>query len=187
MTGVPESAQRRDWPRLVSKEIGRLSNKLNGAAPGFADYNDATGDVSLSADTWTALPNNGQGSFTNEAYLPAGVTSLLDVTNGKIDVSELKLGDAILIRTDFTVTPQTNNNSLDFRYTLGAGGGSYTLENQLGRLDRGGGVDYRFSLRADIIYMGDENTRDNPIGLEVKCSGDATLNNAGVVILVIPK
>ena len=154
---------------------------------GWIDYNDTTGDVVMSADTWTTIPNNGLGAFTNKNYPPNGVTELMDVATGAIDPTELSLGDFILIRNDFTVTPQTNNTAIDLRYTLGNGGGAYTLEQQLGRLDRGAGVGYRFSLRIDSIYMGDTNTRDNPIGLQVKCSGVATLNNAGSVIEVIKR
>ena len=158
-----------------------------GARAGWIDYNDTTGDVALAADTWTTIPNNGQGAFTNKAYPPHAVAELMDVSTGAIDPTELALGDFMLIRNDFTITPQTNNTALDFRYTLGAGGGAYTLEQQLGRLDRGAGVGYRFSLRIDSIYMGDANTRDNPIGLQVKCSGVATLNNAGSVIEVVKR
>jgi len=172
----------------IPKQVpaSRIAGTLDaGSTAGWIDYNDTTGDVSLSADTWTTIPNNGLGAFTNKAYPPSGITELMDVSTGAIDPSGLTLGDFILIRNDFTVTPQTNNTSLDFRYTLGAGGGAYTLEQQLGRLDRGAGVGYRFSLRIDSIYMGDTNTRDNPIGLQVKCSGGATLNNAGSVIEVV--
>ena len=156
-----------------------------GINAGWIDYNDTTGDVSVLADTWTTIPNNGLGAFTNKAYPPHGVTELMDTSTGAIDPTQLALGDFILIRNDFTITPQTNNTSLDFRYTLGTGGDAYTLEQQLGRLDRGAGVPYRFSLRIDSIYMGDTNTRDNPIGLQVRCSGVATLNNAGSVIEVV--
>ena len=189
---VPETYRNQDWPRKVAQLVNTIASKIDngevgGGNNGFADYNDTTGDVSVTADTWTALPNNGAGAFTNLAYMPDGVTSLMDTTTGKIDVSELELGDTILIRTDFTVTPQTNNSAVDFRYTLGSGASSYVLEHQLGRLDRGAGEDYRFALRADLIYMGDANTRDNPIGLEVKCSGGATMNNAGAVIQVIKR
>ena len=189
---VPETYRNQDWPRKVAQLLNELARKIDngeagGSNNGFADYNDTTGDVSITADTWTALPNNGAGAFTNLTYLPNGVTSLMDTATGKIDVTQLNLGDTILIRTDFTVTPQTNNSAVDFRYTLGSGAGSYVLEHQLGRLDRGAGEDYRFALRADLIYMGDTNTRDNPIGLEVKCSGDAIMNNAGAVIQVVKK
>lgn len=167
-----------------SHVLGAAGRRLKGDVVGFMDYNDTTGAVAMAADVWTTVLNNGAGLFTNKLFPPSGVTELLDVLTGAIDPTELELGDVLWVRNDFTVTPQTNNTSLDFRYTLGAGGGAYTLEQQLGRLDRGAGVGYRFSLRTDEIYMGDANTRDNPIGLQVKCSGAATLVNAGSVITV---
>lgn len=155
-----------------------------GRVVGFMDYNDTTGDVALTANTWVTIPNDGAGAFTNKNYKPIHVTELMDVATGEIDPTELDLGDVLFIRNDFTITPLINNTSVEFRYVLGAGAEEYTLEQQLGRLDRGSGIGYRFSLRVDLIYMGDANTRDNPITLQVKCSGDGTLNNAGSVITV---
>lgn len=155
-----------------------------GRVVGFMDYNDTTGSVVVPADTWATIPNNGLGAFTNKTYPPHNVTELMDTSTGEIDPTELELGDVLWIRNDFTVTPQINNTSLDFRYVLGNGGGEYTLEQQLGRLDRGAGVGYRFSLRIDEIYMGDANTRDNLITLQIKCSGASTLVNAGSAITV---
>ena len=155
-----------------------------GRVIGFMDYNDTTGSIAVPSETWTTIPNNGLGAFTNKSYPPHGVTELMDVSTGEIDPTELELGDVLWIRNDFTVTPQINNTSLDFRYVLGNGGGEYTLEQQLGRLDRGAGVGYRFSLRIDEIYMGDANTRDNLITLQIKCSGASTLVNAGSAITV---
>ena len=154
---------------------------------GFIDYNDASGAVSLIKDTWTSIPNNGQGAFTNKNYKPEGVTELLDETTGKIDVTELDLGDTILIRNDFTVNPNTNNSLLEFRYSLGQSTGSYVLSTNLGRLDNGSGKPYRFALKPDLIYMGDTNTRNNPITLQVKLSSNGTLTNAGTVIQVIKR
>ena len=170
---------------LISQTLASIPG--SGVTSGWIDYNDTTGDVPMLADTWTTIPNNGAGQFSNSTYPPAGVNQLLNTSTGSIDVSQLSLGDFILIRNDFTVTPTINNSSLEFRYTLGAGLGAYTLEQSLGRLDRGSGVPYRFALRIDSIYMGDTNTRDNPIGLQVKCSSDATLNNAGLVIEVVKR
>lgn len=177
------------YPLWNENTPGSITNEhlSQGAVAGWMDYNDTTGNVSISADTWTAIPNNGLGAFTNKTNPPVNVTELMDVTTGKIDPTQLDIGDFIFIRNDFTVVPQTNNTSLDFRYTLGDGAGAYTLEQQLGRLDRGAGVNYRFALRIDSIYMGDTNTRDNHIGLEVRCSGGATLTNAGSVIEVIKR
>ena len=153
----------------------------------FADYND-TGTsitpVNLSAGVWTPVPNNGAGGFTNTAYLPEDVTDLLDVSTGAFDFSELSLGATCLIRNDFTVTPTVNDCALSLRYSLGSGVNAYTLEGPLARLDEGAGVGYRRALKPDMIYMGDTNTRDNPVTLEIKCSVDATLVNAGSAITV---
>jgi hypothetical protein len=156
---------------------------------GFMDYNDTSTTstpINLARDTWTTIPNDGLGAFTNKAYRPDGNSiELIDTATGAIDTTGLALGDTILIRNDFTVVPNTNNASLLFRYQLGSGAGSYTLEKRLGRLDEGSGSPYRFSLSPDLIYMGDTNTRDNPISLQVKLSTDGTLVNAGSVIQLI--
>ena len=153
---------------------------------GFADYNDTSTSatpVTLVDDTWTNIPNNGEGAFSN-IKLPTGVTRLLDPNTGAILVDELPIGSSIIIRMDYTVTPTTNNAALDFRYTLGSGAGAYTLETTVNRLDEGSGREYRQALVTHYIYVGDDNTRNNPIQPQVKLSGGGTLVNAGMVIEV---
>lgn len=161
-----------------------------GSNNGIADYNDtstAASPVVLAADTWTTLPNNGAGAFTNLTYLPDGITSLMDTNTGAFDFSQLKLGDNCFIRNDFSVTPQTNNALLSLRYSLGTGANTYTLETIIGRLDSGSGIPYRFALTPHMIYMGDLNTKDNPITLQVKLSSAGTAVNAGSSIGVTIK
>ena len=155
---------------------------------GFIDYNDtgtAASPVSLSADTWTTVTNNGLGSFTNKNFPPAGVSELLDVSTGSFDFSGLSLGDSVLIRNDISVTPNVNNASLELRYQLGSGLNVYYLQKRLGRLDEGSGIAYRISLEPDYIYMGDANTRDNPGVLQIKLSSAGSFVNAGCAIQVI--
>ena len=152
---------------------------------GFIDYNDTTGTITLQSNTWTTIPNNGAGAFSNDTYKPDGVTEFMDVNTGAISVTELELGDTIIIRNDFNVNPNTNNALLEFRYSLGGGGNEYVLETIKGRLDNGSGIDYRFNLGTDLIYMGDLNTKDNPIFLQVRLSTNGTLTNAGSVIQLI--
>jgi len=157
---------------------------------GIADYNDTStsaSPIALVANTWTTIPNDGQGSFTNTAYLPDGVTTLMDTSTGAFDFSQLSLGDNCFIRNDFTINPNINNSLLSLRYELGSGGGVYTLETIMGRLDSGSNQDYRFSLTPQMIYMGDTNTKDSPIKLQVKLSTNGTLVNAGTSIGVVRK
>ena len=161
-------------------EIEYQPNKV-----GFIDYNDTTGEISIDSDTWVDIPNDGLGSFTNKNYKPFGVDELLDVSTGYIDTTELPLGDTILVRNDYSVKPNTNNALLKFRYVLGSGVNEYTLEKIVGRLDSGSGQFYRFSLSPDLIYMGDTNTKDNPIKLQINLSTKGTLLNAGSVIQTV--
>ena len=155
---------------------------------GFADYNDSATSstpITLLANTWTTITNDGLGAFTNLNSLPFGVTSLLDTSTGYIDPTELDIGDSLVIRNDYTVTPKVNNSLLKFRYELGTGNGLYQLQTIVGRLDSGSGVGYRLALKPDFIYMGDSNTRDNYIKIQVNLENDGTLVNAGSVIQVV--
>ena len=162
-------------------ELGALDAHL-----GVADYNDtstSTTPLTLVADTWTTLPNDGLGTFSQE-NLPNGVTTLLDDTTGALDISELTQYSDIFVRPDFTVTPDSNNADLEFRFLLGTGAGQYTLPTSFGRLDLGAGIEYRRGLNALYIYAGDSNTIDNPIYLQVKLSASGSVVNAGMAVKV---
>lgn len=156
---------------------------LQASDSGFADYNNAGAAQSLTADVWTAITNDGAGAFTNLAYLPEGVTALQQ-SPGDLDFTDLGLGSAVIVRVDITVTPSVNGASLDLRYQLGTGAGTYYLPRSLGAMSNGGGIEYRFVEEA-YIYMGDTNTRDNPGQLQLRVSEDATVVNAGWAIQVI--
>lgn len=156
---------------------------------GVVDYNDtatATTPITLTTNTWTTLTNDGLGAFTNTTYAPEGSLPMLSGT-GQIDISRLSLGSWLVIRPDYTVTPSSNNSSLEFRYQLGTGAGAYTLEKNEGRLDLGAGIPYRRALEAHFIYVGDANTRDNPITLQIKLSANGSVVNAGMAIGVVTR
>ena len=157
---------------------------------GFFDYNDTStsaSPITLLTDTWTDVPNDGLGAFTNLNYVPTGMTKLMDTSNGSLDFTELTLGSDILIRIDFNVTPQTNNALLESRYVLGTGAGLYSLPIVSRRLDSGAGVPYSSEKGSFYIYMGDTNTLDNAGTLQVKLSTGGTLVNNGLAIKVYKK
>ena len=150
---------------------------------GFIDYNDTTGDITLTPDTWTDVPNNGLGAFTNKTYKPTTVNEVLDSSTGYLDFSELTLGSQLLIRNDFTVTPNTNNSLLEVRYLLGQGAGEYALKFWSERLDSGSGMGYQRVISFPI-YMGDTNTQGGVGKLQVKLSTNGSINNAGSYIKI---
>lgn len=153
------------------------------ATTGFMDYNDTTGDVTLTSDTWIDVPNNGLGAFTNKTYKPTLISEVLDGSTGYLDFSELSLGSQLLIRNDFTVTPNTNNSLLEVRYVLGQGAGEYALKFWSERLDSGSGIGYQRVISFPI-YMGDTNTQGGVGKLQVKLSTNGTINNAGSYIKI---
>lgn len=181
----PQGPQGNEGPQGPQGPVG--ADGVDARVQGFIDYNDTTGPISVSSETWTDIPNNGAGAFSNSTYAPDGISELLDVTTGYFDPTQLSLGDTILIRNDYQINPNTNNALVKLRYYLGSGAGVYTLEKIVGRLDSGSGIDYRFSLAPDLIYMGDTNTQSNPIRLQIWVSTPSTLTNAGSVIQVIKR
>lgn len=154
---------------------------------GFADYNDTStaAGVALPANTWTDIPNNGAGGFTQLDFLPSGVTSVLDTSTGYLDLTQLKNGDSVIIRNDFIITPNNNRANLSFRYELGAGAGTYTLDYFVSRLDSGAGIPYRYNLYSHLIYLGDDNTRLNPIKLQLNLSRNGSFVNNGTAIQIL--
>ena len=154
---------------------------------GFVDYNDSTGEIDLVADTWTDVPNNGQGASTNTSFMPTGMTSLMDLNTGYYDFSQLTLGSDTFSRIDFTVTPNTNNASLQTRFVLGQGTGEYPLQVNERRLDKGSGIPYESDKSSFYIYMGDENTRGGVGKLQVKLSTTGKLINSGVAIKIFKR
>ena len=145
---------------------------------GFADYNPAGSSQTLLKGQWHTLANDGLGAFTNEGYLPEGVTTMLAASGG-INPRELDLGDWLVIRPDYEVTPNINGGQLQFRFSLGTGADAYVLETRIGRLDSGSGIGYKESGVAYFIYMGDTNTRDNDIDFQLNLEGGGSVQFNG--------
>ncbi len=153
----------------------------------FVDYNDsatALNPIVLLDDTWTTLTNDGAGVYSNTNFLPPNV-ELLDTATGALDFSSLNIGDSVIIRNEFKVTPSVDFKQLYFRYSLGANAGTYTLEYYVSDLTAGAGIEYELNLNAQFIYLGDSNTKDNPIFMQVKLLGGGTLINNGTAIQIL--
>ena len=170
-----------EWLNGIVGGSARVRRKLNG----FFDYNDtatAVTPITLPADTWVTVTNNGLGAFSNSSYPPTDVTNLMNTMTGDFDFSELELGDNVLVRNDFTVTPSVDNSVLELRYQLGTGPDAYTLEHIEAQYQSGSGKPYRSSLVPHMVYMGDTNTQGNPVRLQLKLSVAGTVVNAGSVV-----
>ena len=142
--------------------FGSGAASVSSATHGIIDYNHAGANLPLVADTWTDIPNDKAGPFTNLTYAPSGIDNLMDGSTGYFDFSQLVLGDVIQVRIDFTVSPNINNALLKCRVVLGGGVNEYALTVFEKRLDYGSGVAYPSEKGSFLIYMGDLNTLNNP-------------------------
>lgn len=141
-----------------------------GTLSGFQDWNDtatATTPIALSG-TPAELTNDGLGTFTNTAYAVNGHGNIWDASTNRFDFSSLKLGDSVDIRPDVTVTTTGPNRNISMSIELAIGGSAYTL-NIDERAFKTAGVHQ--IVRWYGIYMGDNNTRNNPARLTMTSDG----------------
>ena len=172
-------------PYFVFSQNGGSQWDTEDPKVGFIDYNDtatAITPIVMLEDDWTTITNDGLGPFTNKTFRPEYADELM-INNGQFDFSQIPLGYGVDIRQDFSVTPTINRTLVEARYQIGAGP-AYTLETTVGELVQGSGRFYRFALYTHYVYMGDTNTRNNPLSFQLKASSDCTVVNAGCVVRV---
>jgi len=181
----------RDMLVKISEAITEVGGRPDTTAfNGFLDYNDTSTTLSpviLTADTWTDVPNDTLGAFTNITHLPVGMNTLIDSATGYLDFSELTLGSDMHIRISYSVTPETDKSLLESRYVLGSGENEYLLKINSRRLDNGSGVPYESDKGSFYIYMGDNNTLGGAGKLQVKLSTGGVLINSGIAIKLYKK
>ena len=174
-----------DW---ADQELGKSSPQAGGSTKGkdifsWIDYNDTGGSTNLVANTWTNITNDGQGAFSNSSTPPlaGGVTSLINVSDGTLDFTQLDISDIVFMRWDFSVFPNTNNSSLDFRFYVGETGQEYPLNLPIPRLDKGAGIEYPEAGLFEL-YMGDLNTLNGGAILQVRSDSAGSFINRGIVL-----
>lgn len=150
---------------------------------GFVDCSNSGGAQSLTINTWTTLLNDCAGVYTNTDYLPIGVTQLVDPVTGKLDFSELSIGDQVIIRHTLDITPNSNGQTFQLRHLVGQSGQEYDLPvNIPAKMEQGGGIPTgRFTI-SDVIYIGNENTRLGGALPQLKVNGNASVQYHGVYI-----
>ena len=147
----------------------------NNCRIGMVDYNDlatATTAISLTGVTPVYLTNDAAGPFTNEAYLPDGVTSIWDEVAGEFDFTQLKLGDMIDLRVAIQVTTTAPNQEIYLDLELGIGGSAYTIPF-IDVVEKAA-EPHEISI-FNGVYMGDTNTLNNPAKFKVSSAEDLTV------------
>lgn len=129
---IPETANRKDWPRLVAKAVNAIGLRTD--FTGWAVYNHGGGAQSLTAATRTQLSID--GATKDESQLPSDVTALWDTAT---DTIVGRNGDAIVVKAQCVFTPSDATASIiDFDVDIGGAVG--IVEKQQFTVAGGAGV-----------------------------------------------
>lgn len=162
----------------------RLKRQEGGCLIGWYDYADLatqTTPQSISANTRTDVNNDGQGTYTTNAFGVPGIVDIYDGTSGEFDFSKLKIGDVVGIRIDFEYDTQSNNQTVRQRLDLAVGSASaYSIKWGSENVFKHKGV-HEFSVY-NKIYIGNNETRNNPAKFSIFSDGDLDLTVNGYFI-----
>lgn len=146
---------------------------------GYADYNDsatAVTPITVPANTWVVLTNDGLGPFSRSTLQnKVGVSTIWDGFS-QFDWSELSIDDEVEIRVDADVTTSGANADVEIKLFLGVGASEYSVPIDKGTF-KAAGTNKMGDWQG--IYLGDANTKDNPAELRIFSDVAATVVNNG--------
>jgi hypothetical protein len=159
--------------------VGQVGDVAGSSSQGMSQYADSGTVVNVPEETWTAIPNDGSASLLGDTYAPPGSTTFL-LAGGSYDFSSLGVGDTVIYRYDFFITPQVNQSLATFRFLVGEPGSQFALQRSIGVLNNGAGIEYRIQF-TDLLFIEGDATRENPVIPQILLSRAGTLRSAGVV------
>ena len=170
MRVVPETANRKDWPRLVSQAIRELASRLSTVErnTGWAVYNHGGGAQAIAANTRTKLVIDGATKI--ESQLPDGTGPLWDTATNTITGRN---GDAIDIKIQFVFTP-TSAAATEIDIEVDIGGGVGVVEYDTRALTRGAGNPHNITLAFPAYTLNTWEANGGEIYVEADGPGSVT-------------
>ena len=130
---------------------------------GWQDYNDLatkTTPITLTADTWTELPNDGAGPYTQTGHKIFDHGNIWDTAANSFNFTDLSVGDVLIIRLSATVTTYSSNINIGGKLKLATGSGiEYDVPFFFGLVKSAGS---HYITTTTMIYIGNTETRDYP-------------------------
>lgn len=102
---------------------------INGKSDGWMVYSNSASTVAYTTGTPLKLLNNGLGPQTLKTYKPKGLTELWNTSTNQFNLSELILGDEVVIRFSFDLETLSNNTESYIYTNMAIGGAAYSLYN----------------------------------------------------------
>ena len=171
----------------LQRQLGSLGGGGELNSDGFeyvSDKNLESNPITLVADTWTKVTNDGASSSTKRNSLPEGVTRIYDVDTDRIKLDQLPTTGWLIFRFGVKVNPNVDNVTLKARiaYTL-PDGFKFYLQAPGALLNDGAGIEYeeQFTL---TFYVGDQDTKDGYGELEVRADGTGSITDCAFMTIV---
>tara|TARA_B100000085_G_scaffold218756_1_gene203425 strand:+ start:77 stop:1066 length:990 start_codon:yes stop_codon:yes gene_type:complete len=171
----------------ISVQLSSLGGGGELNSDGFeyvSDKNLENNPISLPADTWTKVTNDGTSGSTKRQHLPEGVERIYDVDTDRIKLDQLPTNGWLIFRFGVKVIPNVDNVTLKARiaYTL-PDGYQFYLVAPGALLNDGAGIEYeeQFTL---TFYVGDQDSKDGYGELEVRSDGTCSITDCAFMTIV---
>ena len=183
-----------DLQKHYTKFLTRIQQQLSTVGGGgelnsdgfeyVSDKNLENNPISLPADTWTKVTNDGTSGSTKRQHLPEGVERIYDVDTDRIKLDQLPTDGWLIFRFGVKVIPNVDNVTLKARiaYTL-PDGFKFYLVAPGALLNDGAGIEYeeQFTL---TFYVGDQDSKDGYGELEVRADGTCSITDCAFMTIV---
>jgi len=163
--------------RVTANEADIAELQAEGKAGWGAYWHTGAASV-VPAEGWTDVPQDRGTSVLT--YLPDAVTSLVD-SDGYVDLTEVAVGDAVIIAPEIQFTTTVTNAIFRVRYTYGTASERIV---HTARLDAG--CSYVYSPQCDFVLpVHDSTINSNPVKIQVWCNEEGSVDCNYTYIQVI--
>jgi len=175
-----------DINKVKAADLNEIKSSVNAIYDdkgGFANYEDVatkTTPIVLSANTWTNLTNDKQGTHTTEVYKPSYVTSYLwNSATSKVDLSEVPVGKVVLLKLDFEIVETINNTVLEGKL-VGGGHEMHIINNEMKYQDD----DHHFAI-TNMFYVEDAAMQTAGLSVQLRTSNNSEVQVDNIMITVL--
>lgn len=156
---------------------------------GWYDYNDsatAGSPITLTADTWTTMTNDGAGGDTELSYALAGTTNLWNTGTNRFDFTTLDVGDVLIGRLDLSFITSSANTAASVRLVCAEGHANEYDIPLLSQQNFKSIGTHRVTIPVSM-YIGNTPTKDNPCSVEALTDEGSTVTVNGWFITVMKR
>jgi len=172
-----------DGKKLEFQNVPSYTHYLNSF--GYFDLENSAGNQNLASNTPQLIVNDSLGAGTNFDKKPYGITSIYDEETNEFNFSQLKIGDSVLIRLDYTITTTNSNQNHHFDLQLAVGSTSETERRIFEKIQKTAGTGSQWLVIP--ITIDSQDIIQNPAKLLITSDGTATFKCNAYKVEILQK